>query len=64
MTEQEAKAIDALKVYMIAVNRYNEIIDRPHYDVRSDEFIDAANAMEDADNALQEAAQPLLTVEV
>lgn len=59
MTEDERAALDALKVYALKTREYNALIDTPNLDYSSLAYIEAANAMEAANDAALAAAAPL-----
>jgi hypothetical protein len=60
MNADEVAALDALRTYARTVQEYNAMIDAPTIDYSSSEYIDAANAMEAANDAVLAAAEPLL----
>ena len=57
--EREAAALAALRDYAVAVRAYNDLIDRTGV-FSSPEYIEAANAMEAANDVLLAAAEALL----
>jgi len=61
MNEHERAALDALKAYALKVRAYNALIDAPNLDYSSPAYIEAANAMEAANDAAIAAAEQLLT---
>jgi hypothetical protein len=65
MSDLEKRSLEALKVYLRAVRAYNAMIDTPEWmegkiSTDSAEYIDKANAMDDALSKLDEIAMPLI----
>lgn len=60
MTPTERTVLDAAIILARYVKAYNALVDRPDWSPKSSEYIDAANAMDAAEDALIEAAQLLL----
>jgi hypothetical protein len=60
MTENEATALAALRAYALRVQAYQAVIDAPNVNYSSPAYIEAANAMDNANETLLAAAAPLL----
>lgn len=56
----EANALAALRTYALSVQAYQAVIDMPNVNYSSPEYTEAANAMDNANEALLTAAEVLL----